>query len=457
MAGTEGTRTRSFSRRGILTNAAAVTAAALAVKAVTSGEGAEAADGNNMRIGAAFVNTGQSTTYLNGNFNERLLSFRNDSAGNRANAISAWVATASGNLGDSIAIFGKNGAVSGKGVWGESVAFNGIGVKGLATAQSGVAVRATSTGLGGRGVIAEATGGGAIGLVATSTGGPGLSSTGTIGIVGNATQAGNDGVFGSATTGAGVHGFINAPGGVGVAGEAATNGGTGVTAEGTTGIRAAGAAALPTAVNGAGVQSQATLTGVFGDVPAGLVSQEGVGVWGASSVAATLSDATNLLTGTLGTGLKIGAAGVGGTADVSDVAGITNSTGVVGIGTGADSRGVHGKSDIGTGIGVFGVSADGIGVAAESTTGTGLRVRGVNQFSQVGTGTIPVGKRTHAISGLRVTPNSGVVASLNTAPGAGVSLVFTRVVPAANKVVLILSQKAKRATKFTYFIVDRVP
>lgn len=106
--------------------------------------------------------------------------------------------------------------------------------------------------------------------------------------------------------------------------------------------------------------------------------------------------------------------------------------------------------------GVEGLSSasGGIGVAARSDDGTALQVLGPNAFSQAGTGTIPAGKRSAPITGLKVKAGSGVLVTLNTAPPAGVRVDFARVVP-PGKVVVILNQKTTKPITFTYFVLEK--
>lgn len=124
-------------------------------------------------------------------------------------------------------------------------------------------------------------------------------------------------------------------------------------------------------------------------------------------------------------------------------AGALNQFGV-GVQAYGPAKGVEGLSS----------AAGGIGVAARSDDGTALQVLGTNAFSQAGTGTIPAGKRSAAVTGLLVKAGAGVLVTLNTAPPAGVRVDFARVVP-PGKIVVILNQKTTKPITFTYFVLEK--
>ncbi len=106
------------------------------------------------------------------------------------------------------------------------------------------------------------------------------------------------------------------------------------------------------------------------------------------------------------------------------------------------------------GVEGFSSAAGGIGVSAQSTDGTALKVIGTNAFSQAGKGTVPAGKRNVGVSGLKVTSDSGVLVTLNTAPPPDVRVDFVRIVP-PGRIVVILNKKTTKPITFTYFVLEK--
>ena len=124
---------------------------------------------------------------------------------------------------------------------------------------------------------------------------------------------------------------------------------------------------------------------------------------------------------------------------------------------------VHGQSRSATGIGTVGEAtvAGGVGLLALHTVagGTALRVAGRASFLTVGSGTIPAGARSVAVSNSNVTSASHVMVTLTSDPGgasgnqvdAGVKWVSRS--PGVGFTVYT-TRPVSVATTFTYFIVE---
>ena len=236
------------------------------------------------------------------------------------------------------------------------------------------------------------------------------------------------GVWGVSDKAIGVIGFSSSF--YGVYGHSDSSHGLHGRSESGTGVQ--GYSPLGIGVLGEAAGSQGNGTGVYGKA----TGQNGVGVLATSSGGH----------GVFATSSSIYAAGVYGI-------GPTQGFGVLGqVATGAGVAG----SATGHGDGVSGAANDstGVGVRAKSTNGTALSVDGINQFSQAGRGSFAIGESQHTIGGVKLTANSGVVATLNTSAGAGIYLARARVNVADSRIVLVLNQPAKSAVQYTYFIVD---
>lgn len=276
---------------------------------------------------------------------------------------------------------------------------SGVGLYGESRGFGGIGVQANADGTGAYGVLSEVSGGGAIALRATSDKGPGASITGTVGLVATTNQGGGDAILGSVLA-------ANVPSGIGVHGYAEGTGSTAVFGETT------GQTAISVRATANGDNSKA-------------VSAEQTGAGGVAVVA----------TSTKGT--AIAAAGVNG----------IQATSPAGFA-------IHGTANDGTGV--LGESTNGTGVLARSTKGPALRVEGSIKSTQVAKGQFQVGKQSTVVTGLKVSPKSGVVATLNTGAGRNTYLARTRVNPVTDRVVVVLNKPATRPAKFTVFVVDTV-
>lgn len=244
---------------------------------------------------------------------------------------------------------------------------------------------------------------------------------------------------------------------VGVRGVALGFGVEGTAAIGVSGIGTgnAGHGLVGRAETGIGVFGEGQRAGVFGR--ADQVDNQGAGVGpkaigpavlGAGLGTFLVDDGAGVRAGVAGVGPAIGVGGVGGGTDVSALQAVEFGIGVAGIGLGPNGCGVFGASD----------AADGVGVLAQGNEGgLALSVQGINQFTQVGQGEFAAGVRRKVIRGVDATARSGILVTLNSPPGPGISLVFARVRPVARTAVLQLNRAPKRAVSFTYFIVDPPP
>lgn len=266
-----------------------------------------------------------------------------------------------------------------------------------------------------------------------------------IGVRGVSTAPKGTGLRGEAnntTQGFGVVGEAGSAEGAGVV--AQNFAGDGVRAFGATGVSAAGGgpAARP-GLRGAGVDAVGTLVGVFGQT--GVKDENGPGVWGNAGQEINGEDGAGTQWGVLGTSPTIGVAGAGGGADIALLRELEGAVGVAGVGIGTRSRGVVGVSDESDGVAVL---------ATGGRNAVALSVLGINEFTQVGRDQFAAGEKQKVITGARATTRSGILVTLNSSPGPGVSLHFARVNPATGRIVLRLTRPPKRPVRFTYFIVD---
>jgi hypothetical protein len=119
-------RTTSSDRRALFGRGAAAAAAAT-IAGLAFGRTAEAANGDNVRVG--FTTTGTSNTTLSGGTSFRVVAGSSDSVGGRSVAIFGSQTSYSG-----VAVYGReDGSSGGSGVVGSSSSFSGTGVEGVAT------------------------------------------------------------------------------------------------------------------------------------------------------------------------------------------------------------------------------------------------------------------------------------------------------------------------------------
>jgi hypothetical protein len=158
-------------------------------------------------------------------------------------------------------------------------------------------------------------------------------------------------------------------------------------------------------------------------------------------------------TGVYASGADPGSTGLYGIAEQDGVFGTGNANGVHGKGLTVVSTGVFGENT-GNGTGVLGSTIMGTGVhaAADDEAGTALKVEGKATFTRSGKAIVPSGSSSVTVSGVSLTAQSLVLATVQVDNGASVN----SAVPNAggSSFTINLTKKISAATPVAWFVVN---
>jgi hypothetical protein len=168
-------------------------------------------------------------------------------------------------------------------------------------------------------------------------------------------------------------------------------------------------------------------------------------------VGASTGSGTGLL-GTTASGSGSGVAGINSGAG-NGVFGNVHNSGASGVYGQNDGTGFGVAGRAAAGVGTLGDSAGGVGVWASSQHGTALKVTGTAQFSRSGVLTIAAGKSSATQTGVKLTPASLVLATVQQdGPGVWVRSAVPNV--ATSSFTVHLSKAVPARTRVAWFVVN---